>query len=204
MAGVFMGLPWRQKASGVAMQSGGGIRLIPFPIEVCLCQTTRKWMKTQELPPPEHRSNRARKWVIRGALFIVVFLMILVGDFFVVTPKVQAVREVANEARARSDVEVFKMALDAYATQYGYHPEGAPAELLRTLRGDNKGKIVFIECVPRSVNARGEYIDPWGQPYHVDQSDPSNPRVYSSGPNGLDEHGAKDSDDIVAMPGPGR
>jgi hypothetical protein len=161
-------------------------------------------MKTQELPPPEHRSDRARKWAFRGSFCIVVLLIVLVADFFIVTPKVQAMRGMANEVRARTDATCLKMALDQFAVEYGYHPEGSPAELLRTLRGDNKRKIVFIECAARSVNASGEYVDPWGQPYHVDQSDPSNPRVYSSGPNGLDEHGVKGSDDIVAMPGSGR
>jgi len=134
----------------------------------------------------------------------VVVLVILIWSLFVVAQNVRAVREKASEARAHADVECFSKALDQYAMEYGSHPEGAPAELLRTLRGDNKRKIIFFDCMARSLSASGEFMDPWGQPYHIDQTDPSSPRVYSSGPNRLDERGVKGSDDIVASPKAGR
>jgi len=124
-------------------------------------------------------------------------LAVLIGGFLLERPYVRALQEKVNEARARNDVSNLTMALDQYAVEYGYHPEGAPADLLRTLRGENQRKIVFFECAAKSVNRSGEFIDPWGQSYHIDQSDPSSPRVYSSGPNRLDEHGGKGSDDIV-------
>jgi len=154
-------------------------------------------MKTQELPPQDNRSKPSRKWIYRGMALIVV---VLICGSLLRAGEVRVLREKANEVRARDDAECFSKALDFYALEYGYHPEGSPSDLLRTLRGDNKRKIIFFVCTTRSMNASGEFIDPWGQPYHIDQSDPSSPRVYSSGPNRLDEHGAKGSDDIVANP----
>jgi hypothetical protein len=161
-------------------------------------------MKTQESPPPANRSNPFLKWTNRELLVIAAALMLWVfaPHFDGIFP--HNVRETAKRVKTQIDVESFATALDSYAVEYGYHPERAPAELLRTLRGDNKRKIVFFECAARSVNAGGEFTDPWGQPYHIDQSDPSSPRVYSSGPNRLDEHGAKGSDDIVAKPRVGK
>jgi hypothetical protein len=144
-----------------------------------------------ESPPPENRSNPFWTWIFRGTVLIVVVLMILIDL------DTSVARERAQGARARLDANNLLASLDQYATEYGYHPEGAPAELLRKLRGENQRKIIFFESAAGSVNARGEFIDPWGQPYHIDQSDPSSPRVYSSGPNRIDEHGAKGTDDIV-------
>jgi hypothetical protein len=151
-------------------------------------------MKTS--PPPANRSSPYWKWAYRGILLIVIVLIVCICGFALEGP----MRAKFRQARARADSENFARALDQYAVEYGYHPEGAPADLLRTLQGDNQRKIIFFECATRSVSSIGEFIDPWGQPYHIDQSDPSSPRVYSSGPNGLDELGAKGSDDIVARP----
>ena len=154
-------------------------------------------MNTQESPPPEHRSKSFWKWVYRNLALKASILSVLGGGFLLERQYVRALQEKGREARAHSEVEDFSRALNQYAVEYGYHPEGGPADLLRTLRGENRRRIVFFECAPRSVNSNGEFIDPWGRPYHIDQSNSASPRVYSSGPNGVDERGGKESDDIA-------
>ena len=71
------------------------------------------------------------------------------------------------------------------------------ADVMNALYGMNLREIVFIDSSYR-VNARGEFLDPWGHPYRIDVSNPQSPNVYSFGENGIDEGGAEGSDDIAS------
>ena len=67
---------------------------------------------------------------------------------------------------------------------------------MNTLRGDNPLKIVFFEAPSNRFNARGEYLDPWGTPFHIDASNPTFPWAYSFGKDTKDDGGVPESDDI--------
>lgn len=102
--------------------------------------------------------------------------------------------------RSQNDVQNLTTTLNAYRTEYGFFPKGGGAEIVRSLCGDNPRKIVFFASNPDRFTSSGALLDLWDMPYHFDRRNPDSIRVYSSGPNRIDEHGSPGSDDIVASP----
>lgn len=74
-------------------------------------------------------------------------------------------------------------ALHQYQAEYGLFPTGEAAQILKTLRGENSRKIVFFSVPPRSVNTRGEFIDPWGTPCELNLLSTNRILVRSAGKN---------------------
>ena len=126
-----------------------------------------------------------------GVISILVLAAAVVGAF--------TVSHVSKHAQAKHDVQIIALALDGFAHENGDYPKGTRAEVCRMLRGEsingrNPRKLDYVEALPTEMNGSREFIDPWGEPYRL--STEQQTRVYSCGPNRLDEHG--DGDDIVS------
>lgn len=110
--------------------------------------------------------------------------------------------ERTKRAQARVETAQLATALTAYHTEYSRPLEGELPHILTTLAGDNPRKIVFMELNPKSLNAKGEFVDPWGTPYKLvrmpNERLPKLVGIDSFGKNKKDEQGAKGSDDIVS------
>ena len=81
------------------------------------------------------------------------------------------------------------------SAEHGAYPEGTTAEICalllgRDVRGQNPKQLGYIDAQANELNASGEFVDPWGTPYRIIIH--SAPRVYSCGPNKIDEGGAGD------------
>jgi hypothetical protein len=87
-------------------------------------------------------------------------------------PPSHHVGNAAKRVVAKNDVTQIVASLKAYRTQYGTLPEGGNASIMKTLLGDNPGKVMFIDVPPKSLDAAGEFTDPWGTPYRIDTSNP--------------------------------
>ena len=127
-------------------------------------------------------------WVVLSALILVAAV---VGAY--------TVTHVSKHSQARHDVQVIALALDGFVLENGSYPRGTRGEICRLLRGEsingqNPKKLDYVEALPSEMNRAGEFLDPWGEPYRI-SVDP-NVRVYSCGPNRLDEQG--DGDDIAS------
>lgn len=145
---------------------------------------------TQATRPPGQTLKRkpALFWV---ALSVLILGAAVVGAF--------TVAHVSKHSQARHDVQVMALALDGFALENGSYPKGTRGEICRLLRGEsingqNPKKLDYVEALPTEMNGAGEFLDPWGEPYRI-SVDPK-VRVYSCGPNRLDEHG--DGDDIAS------
>jgi hypothetical protein len=126
-----------------------------------------------------------RRWWMMVALLVVVAIGSLVGV------------RLWKVFRARHDVNELVVALEAYRIKFGQPLEGSTAEICAVLRGEDVGgQNPDREAVVESykVNAAGEFVDPWSTAYRI-QAGPD-VRVYSCGPNQLDEGG--DGDDIAS------
>jgi type II secretory pathway pseudopilin PulG len=104
-----------------------------------------------------------------------------------------------KHSQARHDVQIIALALDGFVQENRDYPKGTRGEICRMLRGEsvngqNPKKLDYIEAQPYEVNASGEFVDPWGEPYRF-AVDPK-ARVYSCGPNRIDELG--EGDDIAS------
>jgi type II secretory pathway pseudopilin PulG len=105
----------------------------------------------------------------------------------------------AKVSQARHDVKVIALTLDGFARENGDYPRGTPGEICRMLRGEtvngqNPKKLDYVDAQRNELNGLGEFIDPWGQPYRMSVAGAA--RVYSCGPNRIDEHG--EGDDITS------
>jgi type II secretory pathway pseudopilin PulG len=106
---------------------------------------------------------------------------------------------IGKHSQARHDVQIIALALDGFMHENGEYPKGTHGEICRMLRGEsingqNPKKLDYIEAQPYEVNASGEFVDPWGEPYRF--SIGPKVRVYSCGPNHIDEQG--EGDDITS------
>ena len=126
-------------------------------------------------------------WV---TLSILILAAAVVGAF--------TVAHVSKHSQARHDVQVIALALDGFALESGDSPKGTRGEICRLLRGEsingqNPKKLDYVVALPSEMNGAGEFLDPWGEPYRILVE--LKKRVYSCGPNRLDEQG--DGDDIT-------
>ncbi len=97
--------------------------------------------------------------------------------------------------KAAHDVAEIDLALELYWMTYGRYPNANKVEICHILLGDNikdqnPRKIPYLEADPSELNSLRQFIDPWGQPYHIEIREL--PVVYSFGPDGIDQQGAGD------------
>lgn len=90
-------------------------------------------------------------------------------------------------------------AIRAYATEYGTPPAGDNVAVVAALMGQNPRQVTFFEIPSHFLNTRGELIDPWDSPYHI-QIRGAEVRVWSCGKDRIDNDGAQGSDDVVGKP----
>ena len=101
--------------------------------------------------------------------------------------------------KAEHDIDQLVLALNGFARENGRYPRGTTAEIAKLLlgeevKGQNPKHLDYIEAKSYEMNSTGEFIDPWGSPYHI--SCDGGPRIYSDGPNRVDEFGQ--GDDITS------
>jgi len=119
-----------------------------------------------------------------GLLFLIVLSMVLPMG-----PR----SGVERIAVTKIDMESLITAVQQYRIEYGTLPGGDPTNILKALFGDNPKKIPFLHVRSRSLNTRGEWLDPWGTPYDFRSSSTNSISVKSAGKNKI----FGDKDDIV-------
>jgi hypothetical protein len=97
---------------------------------------------------------------------------------------------------ARYDLTRLKIAMKGYYTEFERWPP--IADLYPELMGKNSRGIPFLEINSRSKLPWGTPLDPWFQHYVYDGIVNDEPRFHSIGKDGIDQHGAKGSDDIIS------
>ena len=98
--------------------------------------------------------------------------------------------------KAQNDVNALMQGLSAYASEQGELPHGSYATICRLLRGEsiegqNPKRLDYIEVEAQELNAKGEILDPWGNPYRIIIE--NGLHVYSCGPSGIDKYGQGDN-----------
>ena len=95
------------------------------------------------------------------------------------------------------ETDQIRTALGSYEATFGGFPAGDSSAVFHALRGDNPGKIVFLQCRTESVSSDGVMLDPWGTPYKIYFSG-KEPLIRSAGPNKqFDDSGRKQFDDYI-------
>ena len=145
-------------------------------------------MRTGEL---KHKKQALAK---RTMLILCIGLPVLAIIGFMISGPIR------SHNKAQNDVNVLFQALSAYASEQGELPHGSFATICELLRGksvdgQNAKRLDYIEAEGFETNAKGEFIDPWGNPYRV--SFDKKLKVYSRGSGGHDDQGA--GDNIVAQ-----
>jgi hypothetical protein len=71
-------------------------------------------------------------------------------------------------------------------------------DIISALTGATSRKIVFFETTTLTSKT-GDPVDPWGHEYLIDTSaKPFPPHVWSRGPDGIDQRGKDESDDVAS------
>ena len=103
----------------------------------------------------------------------------------------------ARSSRLSSDVESLFDGLQKYKEFVGSYPRGGNAEIAKALQGQNEKKVTVLVGRKLEVNAKNEYVDPWGTPLRIYFTDTS-VLIRSAGPNGrFDESTAMEFDDFI-------
>lgn len=128
-------------------------------------------------------------------LIVGVIGLIIAGGWAV--KAITTVQAKARNAQLSSDVESLFDGLQKYKEFVGAYPKGSNAEVLKALQGQNEKRVTVIVGRKLEVNAKGEFVDPWGTPLRIYFSDAS-VLIRSAGPNGrFDESTAMEFDDFI-------
>ena len=119
--------------------------------------------------------------VLIAALLIVILWSSLSGS----KPKEPGVTAVDGEMRS------FLFAVESYQIMFNGPPLGTVSNVMQSLLGENRRKVQFLSLSAGSINAKGEFVDPWKTPYQIEIN--SNVSIRSAGPNRL----FGDKDDVV-------
>jgi hypothetical protein len=126
--------------------------------------------------------------------WLIVGVVVLFGVGFL---RISASLRADKKPLTKADVTNLATTLKQYLNEYRAFGASDNASVIRELRGANTREIVFFDAPAKRFNAKGEYVDLWGNAFRFDVSDPTNLRVWSCGPDGHDDGGKVGSDDIV-------
>lgn len=132
--------------------------------------------------------------IIAAVVFVLIAsVAVFTGMFWVGTAPIRM------HNKAQNDVNVIYQALNAYVSEQNELPRGSFSTICRLLRGEsvdgqNLKRLDYLDLESGGVdvNTKGEILDPWGIPYRIILD--KQLRVYSCGPNKIDEQG--NGDDI--------
>ena len=81
-----------------------------------------------------------------------------------------------------NDVDNLFAALQQYKEHVGAYPLGSNADIVKSLNGKNPKSLIILIGRKNDLNAKGEFVDPWGTALRIYFSD-SGVLVRSAGPN---------------------
>jgi hypothetical protein len=121
--------------------------------------------------------------------FAVLILAVLIAAVFLPSPFDRP----AEPPVSAVDMEMknFVLAMQSYHSQFGGYPSGENEKILQALLGDNPRQTGFLALAARNSNSSGQFVDPWGTPFHITVD--SNVTICSAGPNKV----FGDKDDIA-------
>jgi hypothetical protein len=132
---------------------------------------------------------------MKKALMIAGAITTLVAAFWVVRALV-TLRVNARTAKFREDIENLFVGLQQYKENVGSYPVGSNSDVAKALMGKNPKSVIILVGRKNEMNAKGEFVDPWGSPLRIYFSD-SGVLVRSAGPNRrFDDSSAMDCDDF--------
>jgi len=127
------------------------------------------------------------KWAL--FLFVVGFIFILVQPTtFCGLP--------AKVVQSRALVSGLVNAMITYHKVYDHWPDGK--EMYIQLMGKNERKICFFDPPMKNIKSDGSVNDSWDHPIIFDGIVDGTPHFHSIGKDGIDQHGAEHSDDVVS------
>ncbi len=84
-----------------------------------------------------------------------------------------------------------------YYTEYNLPPGRSHVEIIAALGGQNPRQVIFSKFNDLTLDRYGRVVDPWASPYQFDTHAPSDPIVWSIGPNRKNDLRGADSDDDI-------
>ena len=95
------------------------------------------------------------------------------------------------------DVENLFVGLQQYKEHVGTYPSGSNSEIAKALLGHNSKNVIILVGRKNELNAKGEFVDPWGTPLRIYFSDLA-VLIRSAGPNKrFDDTTVLNADDYI-------
>jgi hypothetical protein len=88
----------------------------------------------------------------------------------------------ARTQRFVDDIENLFASLQKYKEYVGSYPVGSNSEVVKALKGANPKNVIILVGRKEEVNAKGEFVDPWGTALRIYFAD-NTVLVRSAGPN---------------------
>jgi len=102
----------------------------------------------------------------------------------------------ARTANFNTDVENLFAGLQQYKEHVGTYPVGSNADVAKALKGQNPKNVIILVGRKNELNAKGEFVDPWGTALRIYFSE-AGVLIRSAGPNRrFDDSTVMDSDDF--------
>ena len=129
------------------------------------------------------------------AIAVALIAMLVAGGFAVNAWNSWRVK--ARTQRFNDDIENLFASLQKYKEYVGSYPVGSNAEVVKALKGANPKSVIILVGRKEELNAKGEFIDPWGTALRIYFAD-NTVLVRSAGPNRrFDDSTVQDADDYL-------
>jgi len=89
----------------------------------------------------------------------------------------------------QNDLNDVQSAISQYINDYNRPPPGKNSDLVKILSGENDRRQIYTEFDKKRLK-NGQWVDVWGNPFIYNGG--LEWRLYSKGPNGIDENGKGD------------
>ena len=92
--------------------------------------------------------------------------------------------QIVPEVEGKPELDKVQMMLRDYRTRMGENPVGSNAEIMKAVMGGNPVKARLGPPEGQNLNADGELLDHWGNPYFFHQLSKEKMEIRSAGPDG--------------------
>lgn len=128
------------------------------------------------------------------AIVVALIAMLVAGGYGVSAWNSWRVK--ARTQRFNDDIENLFASLQKYKEYVGSYPVGSNSEVVKALKGANPKNVIILVGRKEEVNAKGEFVDPWGTALRIYFAD-NTVLVRSAGPNRrFDDSTVMDADDF--------
>jgi hypothetical protein len=144
-------------------------------------------------------SGKSRERIRRRPLLHVAWLLASIATLLLLTLSVTDNLQLSRHTKTMQQMSRLAIAIENYQVEYNDPPAGTTnTQIVEELRSDNPRHIDYLSLTDSEIDARGELLDGWKNPFRISLSKNKGLLIQSAGEDGKWDT----ADDIASKQGP--